>query len=186
MTTGKNRLHLYTGDGKGKTSIAVGMAIRAIGAGMSVAFIQFDKGFDGGEDLYNERQVLRSFDQVYLFSSGLNRMQEDGGFRMGVTDNDRVEAKVGMEKAAVIVTEGKFEMVILDEAITSVGYGLIDEESVMEIIANWENSDRPCELVLTGRGAWRELIDKADLVSEVKKIKHYYDDGHQAKRGVEY
>jgi cob(I)alamin adenosyltransferase len=186
MSAGKNMLHVYTGDGKGKTSIAVGMAVRAAGAGMNVAFIQFDKGYDGGEDIYNERKVLRKLDQVYLFASGLSRMNEDGSFRSGVTDNDRVEARVGIEKAAAVIADGKYEMVILDEAITAAGYGLVDKESVMGIIDEWNDSGRPCELVLTGRGAWPELIDAADLASEVKKIKHYYDEGQPAKRGVEY
>ena len=180
------KLHLYTGDGKGKTSAAVGLAVRAIGAGMKVAFLQFDKGYDGGEDIYNERKVLRSFSDLYLFASGCRRMDEDGGFRSGVTDEDRLEAEVGLEKAEQLITSGKYEMVILDEAITVVNYGLVEQDDMMRIIHTWKGSGRPCELILTGRGAWEELIEAADLVSEVTKIKHYYDEGQTSRRGVEY
>ena len=182
----RGRLHLYTGDGKGKTSAAVGMAVRAIGAGMTVAFIQFDKGYDGGEDIYNERKVLRAFKALYLFASGCGRMNEDGGFRAGVTEEDKLEAGVGLEKAVQLITGGKYDMVILDEVITSANHGLFGKEDVMLVVRTWEDKGRPCELILTGRGAWSELIDAADLVSEVTKIKHYYDDGHTARRGVEY
>ncbi len=186
MTTKRGRLHIYTGDGKGKTSAAIGMAIRAIGAGMKVAFLQFDKGYDGGEDIYNERKVLRSFKALYLFASGCNRMNEDGGFRPGVTDDDCFEAKVGLEKAEHIIQKDKYDMVILDEAITSANYGLFEKEDLMRVVKTWEDEGRPCELVLTGRGAWPELIDAADLVSEIVKVKHYYDEGQSARRGIEY
>ena len=186
MTTERGRLHLYTGDGKGKTSAAVGMAIRAIGAGMKVAFLQFDKGYDGGVDIYSERKVLRSFKPLYLFASGLSRMNPDGGFRTGVTDDDRLEAKVGIEKAEQLITGGKYGLVILDEAITSATYGLIEQDDIMEVVRIWEKAGRPCELILTGRGAWQGLIDAADLVSEIVKVKHYYDNGQTARRGVEY
>ena len=182
----KGRLHIYTGDGKGKTSAAVGMAVRAIGAGMKVAFLQFDKGYEGGEDIYNERKVLRTFNALYLFASGLPRFNADGGFRAGVTDEDRLEARVGLEKAEHLITGGKYDMIILDEVITSVQYDLIDEDNLMHVIETWEKDGRRCELVMTGRGAWDELIDAADLVSEITKVKHYYDEGHQARRGVEY
>lgn len=186
MDERQNRLHLYTGDGKGKTSVAVGMAIRAIGAGMKVAFMQFDKGYDGGDDIYNERKILRQFDSIYLFASGMSRFNEDGGFRMGNTEEDILEANVGLEKAGELIKGHRYEMVILDEAITSAGYGLVEKEDVMKIIRLWKDAGKPCELVLTGRGAWDELIEAADLVSEVRKIKHYYDNGSPAKRGVEY
>jgi cob(I)alamin adenosyltransferase len=186
MPEHQNRLHLYTGDGKGKTCAAVGMAIRAIGAGMKVAFLQFDKGYDGGEDLYNERKVLRGLDALYLFASGLSRFAEGGGFRTGVSNEDVIEAKVGIEKANQLITDGRYDMVILDEAITGANYGLFTKEDIVNIVKAWQDAGRPCELVLTGRGAWDELIDAADLVSEVNKIKHYYDSGHPAKRGVEY
>jgi cob(I)alamin adenosyltransferase len=186
MVDTRGRLHLYTGDGKGKTSAAVGMAVRAIGAGMKVAFLQFDKGYDGGDDIYNERKVLRALKALYLFASGCRRMNEDGGFRAGVTTEDKLEAKVGLEKADQLIASGKYDMVILDEAITSANYGLFDKENLMEIIYAWENVGRPCELILTGRGAWQELIDAADLVSEITKVKHYYDEGQTARRGVEY
>jgi cob(I)alamin adenosyltransferase len=186
MQEDSNRLHIYTGDGKGKTSAAVGMAIRAIGAGMKVAFLQFDKGYDGGEDIYNERKVLRTFNALYLFASGLSRFKEGEGFRSGVSDEDIIEAKVGVEKAVELIKGKRYDMVILDEAITAAGYGLISREDVMSIVKTWIDVKKPCELVLTGRGAWDELIDAADLASEIVKIKHYYDNGHPAKRGVEY
>lgn len=186
MAESENRLHIYTGDGKGKTSVAVGMAIRAIGAGMSVAFLQFDKGYDGGEDIYSERKILRQFDSVYLFASGMSRINEDGGFRVGVTEEDLLEAGVGLEKAAALIDGRRYDMVILDEAITSAGYGLFGKEDIMNLVQIWLSAGKPCELVMTGRGAWDELIDAADLVSEVKKVKHYYDNGYPAKRGVEY
>jgi len=182
----RGRLHLYTGEGKGKTSAAVGMAIRTIGAGMKVAFLQFDKGYDGGDDIYNERKVLRSLNGLYLFASGLSRFNEDGGFRSGITVEDKIEASVGLEKAAQVIACGKYDMVILDEAITVANYGLVEKDDVMNVIHLWENEGRPCELVLTGRGAWQELMDAADLVSEIVNVKHYFDKGHSARRGVEY
>ncbi len=178
-------LHVYTGDGKGKTTCAVGLAVRAAGAGMNVAFCQFDKGFEGNDEHYHERFVLRRLPEVELFLFGEERIMPTGKFRFANTEADFEQARRGLAKAAELIRGRKHKLVILDEAVACVSTKLITPESLLELVATFR-SEGDCELILTGRGAWDSLIEEADLVSEIRLVKHYFYKGVPAREGIEF
>jgi cob(I)alamin adenosyltransferase len=179
------KLQIYTGDGKGKTTASLGLALRAAGAGLKVAFIQFDKGHREGNEHYSERRVVRTIPGIDLLPTGLERMNGDGSFRFGVTPADRAEAERGLALAESAVTGEGYDLVVLDDVIGGLSYGLVDRERLDRIVRLWSER-RSCELVLTGRDTPPELVALADLVTEMKKVKHYYDAGAPARKGFEW
>jgi cob(I)alamin adenosyltransferase len=181
----KPRLHVYTGDGKGKTTACVGLAVRAVGAGFRVWMIQFDKGFDGENEHYSERKVLRTLPGLRLDPTGCERIMPDGKFRFGVTSEDLAEAARGLDLAREAVLSPGFDLVILDEILSAQRYKLIQEEDLLTLIALWREKGR-CELVLSGRTKLQSVLDAADLVTEMKKVKHYFDEGLPARLGIEF
>jgi len=181
----ENKLQIYTGEGKGKTTAALGLAIRAAGAGWRVLIVQFDKGSRQGNEHYSERTILRSIPGIVLEPTGLERMMPDGSFRFGVTSADRAEAERGLALAEKGVADPSYGLVVLDDLIGGMSYGLIPRPGVDRIIEVWSRS-RTCELVLTGRDAPAELVAIADLVTEMKKVKHYFDAGLSAREGIEW
>lgn len=179
-------LHVYTGNGKGKTTCAVGLTVRAAGNDLRVAFVQFDKGFDGLNEHYNERKVLRVIPNVDVFPFGLERMMPDGKFRFENKGEDILSACEARDKARSLITGGEYGMVVLDEIITCVGTRLLRQEDVMDIVAEFRRQD-DVELVMTGRGAWPELIEAADLVTEMTLVKHYwYEHKTEARPGIDF
>jgi cob(I)alamin adenosyltransferase len=179
------KLHVYTGDGKGKTTACVGLAVRALGRGLRVWFIQFDKGFDGVNEHYAERHVLRKLQGLRLDPTGCERMLPTGRFRFGVTRDDKAEAQRALVLAREAVASPDHDLVILDEILSAQQYHLITEEEVLEVIRLWRSGGR-AELVLSGRTRLKSVIESADLVTEMKKVKHYFDDGVPARPGIEY
>jgi cob(I)alamin adenosyltransferase len=178
-------LQVYTGNGKGKTTCAVGLAVRAAGAGRRVAFLQFDKGFEGRNEHYHERAILRQLAGVELYFFGMERMMPDGKFRFANVPEDFAQAAAGLAKARELVREGSHFLVVCDEAITCVSTGLYTAEDLMSLVR--EHKQAPTvELVLTGRGAFPELIEAADLVTEMTLVKHYFYEGVQAREGIEF
>lgn len=180
----KGMLHIYTGDGKGKTTAAIGLAIRAAGAEMKVAFIQFDKGWEG-EEFYFERKILRKIDNIDLFPTGTLRHHKDGSFRFDLKEEDIKEARRGLEIAYKILKEGKYHLVILDEIIVSIYTKLLSLEEVLNLIKFWRQNCQN-ELVLTGRYAPEEILKEADLITEMKNLKHYFNSGIKARKGIEF
>lgn len=179
-------LHVYTGNGKGKTTCAVGLAIRALGAGMRVALVQFDKGFDGENEHYNERHTLRKLDGIDLFPFGLERMMPDGKFRFQNSEEDLAEAQKALKMATDLIHTGEHEVIILDEIVTCIGTKLLSEPDVMSLVADYKTKVQ-CELIMTGRGAWPSLIEAADLVTEMTLIKHYwYEHKVEARPGIDF
>lgn len=179
-------IHVYTGNGKGKTTCAVGLAVRALGAGLRVAFIQFDKGFDGQNEHYNERHVLRKLDGIDVMPFGLERMMPDGKFRFQNSEEDVEQALAGLEKARSIIMAGEHQLVILDELVTCTGTKLLTREDVLELVQH-AKAHSTADVVITGRSAWDELIQAADLVTEMALIKHYwYDRKVDARPGIDY
>jgi len=181
-------VHLYLGDGKGKTSAAIGLAVRAAGAGLKVVIVFFDKGTappDQPNQLYSERTVLRSIPNIDVFSFGFPRFFPGKPFRGGLSEEDASEAKRAYEFSARIIEGKSYSVVILDEILNMVRLGVLSEEQVSSLI---ELSRRPpdTELVLTGQIDSPSLIQKADLVTEMRKVKHYSDSGKPARRGIEY
>lgn len=181
----ERKFQIYTGEGKGKTTASLGLSIRAVGAGFRVAFIQFDKGHREGNEHYSERKVLRTLPNLDLKPTGLERMMSDGSFRFGVTPADRAEAERGLALAEEAVTSGSYDLVVLDDVIGGISYGLVDRSRVDRIIELW-SAAKGCELVMTGRDTPPDLVAKADLVTEMRKVKHYFDSGLPAREGIEY
>jgi len=181
----QNHLHIYYGNGKGKTTSAVGLAVRALGAGKKVAFVQFDKGYDGTNEHYSERKILRSLPHLQLFPFGKERVLGPNAFRFKNEPGDLEEAQKALTKARELLAQGGVDLLILDEILAAVMTKLLTREDVMGLVDLY-NQGRRCELVLTGHQVWPELVEKADLVTEMRKEKHYFDLKAPSKEGIEF
>jgi cob(I)alamin adenosyltransferase len=180
-------LHVYTGDGKGKTTAALGLAIRAAGAGLRVACIWFDKGFNGENEHYSERRLLRQLDDIDLFPTGCERILPGDKFRLGNTSQDIDEAQGALRISHDCINSGKYRVIIIDEICTAASTELINQDDLMEVVATYRKQDKDMlELILTGHHASTELIEAADLVSNISMIKHYYNKGLKAREGIDY
>ncbi len=177
----KGLVHIYTGDGKGKTTAAFGLALRAAGWGHRVLIFQFLKppSLELGERQAVERcglpiQVQSLEAQWHLFRS-LRREQDRAVAGAAVTE--------ALERLTELAHERAYDVLVLDEIVFCLALGLGRIEDVRRLI---EQKDPGVEVILTGRGATPELIALADLVTEMKKIKHPYDKGVEARKGIEY
>jgi cob(I)alamin adenosyltransferase len=168
-------VQVYTGNGKGKTTAAVGLGLRAVGHGMKVFMLQFMKG----DPNYGELLVLKSIPGFDYLQSGLPTFVVKGE----PSEEDLRLARQGLKKARELLAEGKYHVVILDEINCAVDYGLLSVEDVVSLI---EMKPPNVELVLTGRRAPKEIMDMADLVSEVREVKHPYGRGLEGREGIEY
>ena len=170
----KGFVHIYTGNGKGKTTASLGLALRAFGAGKKVFIAQFAKTGESAEiQIIKER-----LPEITVKQYGLDHfIVGDPG------DDDITVAKQGLAEVSDVVASGKYDLIILDEINIALYYNLIKLRDVKELILN-----RPSkiEMVLTGRNAEEELIELADLVTEMREIKHYYSKGVAARKGIEY
>ncbi len=172
---GPGYVQVYTGDGKGKTTAALGLAMRAAGAGLRVYIGQFIKEMEYGEiDMLRER-----FPEVEVELFGT---PEGCIIDRDADEEDRNAAKAGFAKAQEAMQSGSFDLVILDELAVAMSLGLVPEEEVLEMI---RQKPEGVELVITGRGASEELIRCADLVTEMKEIRHYYRQGVLSRKGIE-
>lgn len=168
-------VQVYTGNGKGKTSAAFGLALRAIGRGLKVYVIQFIKGgFD-----YGELYVVDKLPNFRLKAFGRGRFVTE----KPPGKEDIKLAQEALQLAKEVVKSGKYDIVILDEINVALNLKLIKIEEVLELI---KNKPKHVELVLTGRYAPDEIIEAADLVTEMKEVKHPYNKGFQARKGIEY
>lgn len=167
-------VQVYTGYGKGKTTAALGQALRAVGHGQKVFMVQFLKGRPG----LGEIEAAKSLPNFTILQFG------SAHFVLNKPTQEDVDlARKGFQKAKEAVLSGQYDLVIMDEVNVAVNYKMLDVEEVLELI---KNKPRQVELILTGRDAHPRVIEAADLVSEVKPIKHYYTKGVTAKPGVEY
>ena len=168
-------IHLYCGDGKGKTTAAVGLAVRAAGSGMNVLFVQF---FKSGNS--SEVDVLASIGGIETCHPTVHY----GRFKtMNDTQKAEIHTHYGEILTDIIHRADRFDLIVLDEAVSACGYGMIDPKTLTEFLRN-EGVRR--EIVLTGRIPLPELIELADYVTEMKKIKHPFDGGIAARKGIEY
>jgi len=169
----KGYIHIYTGDGKGKTTAALGLAMRSIGAGGKVFIGQFLKSGD-----YSEMNTLKKIkDQITVEHYGL------GHFVKGSPTQEDIDAgRAGYKRVAQVVENGEYNLVILDEGNVAVKYDIFSEKDLLNI---FEKKPDHVELVVTGRGAAPEVMEKADLVIEMKAIKHYFQKGVKARIGIE-
>lgn len=166
-------IHIYTGNGKGKTTAALGLALRASGAGLKVYIGQFIKSGN-----YSELQALKKHKNITVEQFGR------GCFIKGRPEKkDIALARKGLEKIKKIIAEKSYDMVILDEINIAVKLKLLAKEDVMEIM---KKVTRRCELILTGRYAPAVFLRLAHLVSQIREAKHYYRQGLKARRGIEY
>jgi len=166
-------IQVYTGNGKGKTTAAIGLALRAAGAGLNVYIAQFVKG-----RCYSEIKALKKISKIKV---------EQFGRRCFIKKNpDRIDYQLalkGFNKVNEVISKRKYQVVILDEINIAVKFKLVSLDSLLELI---KDTPRGIELVLTGRYAHPEIIKLADLVSEIKEKKHYYTKGIKARRGIEF
>ena len=168
-------VHIYTGNGKGKSTAAIGQAVRAAGLGLKTYIAQFMKEFP-----YNELNSLK-----YL--SEWITIEQFGGDEFVYKkelpgEEELAKAKKGLQAATEKMLSASYDLVILDEAIVAVYFKLIKTEELIEII---NKKPKSVELILTGRYCPKELIELADLVTEMKEIKHYYQRGITSRRGIE-
>jgi cob(I)alamin adenosyltransferase len=170
-TTG--RIQVYTGDGKGKTTAALGLALRAAGAGLRVFIAQFVKGMR-----YSELDALDRFAElIEVRQFGID------GFIVGEPKpEDVAAARSGLAASRDILVAGEHRLVVLDEANIATHFGLI---AVDELLALIDAKPPHVELVVTGRRADPRLVERADLVTEMREVKHYYAAGVPARRGIE-
>jgi cob(I)alamin adenosyltransferase len=166
-------VHVYTGNGKGKTTAALGLALRAAGAGWKVFFAQFAKGTATSEQAalarFNDRITVRQYGRT-------------GFIRNGPDDRDVDHARCGLAECRQAIASGRYRLVILDEANLGPTLRLFPVEELLELV---DARPEGVELVLTGRHADRRLLERADLVTEMQEVKHYYRQGVLARTGIE-
>lgn len=169
----KGYVQVYTGNGKGKTTAALGLALRAAGAGLRVFIGQFAKGRP-----YSEIKSLGRFDDLITL-----RQYGSGCFIFGEPrQEDRDAAARGLAEIREAVSSGRYDVVILDEANIATFYNLVNIEELLAVI-----DQRPphVELILTGRNAHEQILSRADLITEMLEVKHYYAAGVEARDGIE-
>ena len=168
-------VQVYTGDGKGKTTAAFGLALRALGRGLRVFIIQFLKGgFDFGE-----LHVADKLPGLEVRAFGCGRFITASG----PSQEDIEEAQKALKLAREVVMSGEYDIVILDEVNVALHFGLVELEDVLDLI---RNKPEHVELVLTGRRAPEELIEVADLVTDMREVKHPYRRGMPPRPGIEF
>jgi cob(I)alamin adenosyltransferase len=166
-------IHLYTGNGKGKTTAAIGQAIRAAGAGLSVYIAQFVKGMP-----YSELEILQQIPNITIKQFGL-----DCFIVNKPTQKDIDAANEGLRQVKEIIDSASIDILILDEVCIALYYHLFPEAELLTLL---RNKPQNMEIILTSRYAPASLIDSADLVTEMKEIRHYFQRGIEARKGIEY
>lgn len=168
----KGYVQVYTGNGKGKTTAALGLAVRAATAGLNVYIGQFLKGME-----YSELKIPEHFDNIKMEQFGT-----DYFVTSGPNETDKEKADIGFEKIKEVINSGKYDVVILDEMNIATSMDLVDVDELIELL---DSRDEGMEVIITGRNADEKLIEYADLVTEMKEIKHYYNEGVMARKGIE-
>jgi cob(I)alamin adenosyltransferase len=166
-------IHVYTGNGKGKTTASIGLAVRAALAGKKVFIGQFIKGME-----YSELHIAEYLPQIKIQQFG-----RDCFIRNAPTEEDIVLARKGLRRCEEILEKGEYDLIILDELNIALYFNLFSVDEVIEIL---NRRNKNMEVVITGRYAPKEIIDVADLVTEMKEIKHYYNEGVEARKGIEF
>lgn len=175
--SGQGLIHLYFGEGKGKTTAAMGLALRAAGSGVRVHIVQFLKGTPSGEIA-----LLQQLPNVTVA-----RPKAGGKFARQMNGEERqatLQAHTdALRQAEQIAKAGGCGLLVLDEALGAVGTGLLDKDALMALV---REKPPALELVLTGRGPWDEILQLADYATEMRMHKHPYTQGVMARKGVEY
>lgn len=167
-------VHIYTGDGKGKTTAAVGLAVRCIGAGNKVLFVQFMKGMQTSE-----------IEPLKTLGVEVIRRERIKKFIFNMTEEEKLIYKEDQNEIFFHAKEhcNEFDMIVFDEAISAMNTGMLEEEEMLRFL---EKKPANLEVVLTGRDPSEKLLEYADYMSEIKAVKHPYENGISARRGIEY
>ena len=168
-------VQIFTGDGKGKTTAALGTVLRALGHGLRVYIVHFMKG----DYSYGERGILSKLPNIKMASFGKKEFVDP----TNIKPDEKEQARLALAAAREAMLSGSYDLVVMDEINIAAAWKLIELDEVVKRIR-----DKPqnVELVLTGRGADAKLIELADLVTEMVKVKHAYDKGIEARRGIDY
>lgn len=176
MTKNKKLIIVYTGDGKGKTSAAIGTAMRTLLHGGAVAMVQFIKNPDADRTAISKLPALIDRFSLYTMGRGFTWKSDD-------INKDKEAAKQAWEKSKELLERGQNNLVILDEILYAIDSALIAEEELLSFLQTWEPK---CHLVLTGRNASAAVIEAADLVSEIQNRKHPFEKGILAQKGIDW
>lgn len=170
-------IHLYTGEGKGKTTAATGLSVRAAGSGMNVLFTQFMKGNDSGE--------LHSLSAIPKIR--ICRSRKQFGFYRTLTEEQKEQLKAEhnwiLDEILKAMENGECDLVVLDEITYAVNWGLLDVDKLQKILSV---GGREIEIVLTGRRAQPFLVDAADYITEMRAVRHPFEKGIAARKGIEF
>lgn len=178
--TERGYIQIYTGNGKGKTTASLGLALRALGRNWNVLIVMFTKGGNDYGELHSFRNLTANIQQhLHIVQAGLDRIV----YSDNMEDADNEEVLKGWEIAKQAAQSGDYQLIILDEANIVIDLGIIKVEEMVDFL---KNKPKSLEIVITGRNAHPEIIKMAHLVSEINPIKHYWDLGIDARKGIEY
>lgn len=172
----KGFIQVYTGNGKGKTTAALGQALRASGSGMKTLIIQFMKDFPYGE-LGALRRSLESSITIEQYGNDTFVLE-----KRPPLEEEKAEIQRALKRSREALLSGKYDLVILDEICVCFYFGLLTSEDVMPLLKVKPDN---VELILTGRYCPEEILDAADLVTEMREVKHYYQKGVTSRKGIE-
>lgn len=182
--TKKSVIVVYTGEGKGKTSASIGLLARALGSRWNVAFIQFIKYWGVGEHVFIRDIMPMYKDQLYFYKGGKGFYDAGDLSAIHITDKQHKTAAAETYKEALgAATSGKYDLVICDEINNAVHDGLLDKKKLIELI---KTRSPKTSLCLTGRNFPGDLVDRTDIVTDMTKIKHHFDDKYLANPGIDY
>ena len=178
---GYGLIQLIHGHGKGKTTAALGQAVRCVGAGKRVMIVYFDKG---GETHYSERAIIDQIDGIDYVATGRDRIDPaTNRFDFSITDEDREHAKFGIDVAKEAMMSGVYDLVILDEINSTQNLGMLTFQDVLDALSS---KAEMTEVILTGRNPAQELIDAAHLVTNMQLQRHYFYSGVAAREGLDF
>lgn len=172
-------VQVYTGDGKGKTTSAIGAGIRALGHGYKVCMIQFMKGGPLYPQ-YGEIKVLEKMSDFKVFQFGVAHFKKN---KDEATEEEKRMIDQALQKSCQVTASGEFDLVILDEINVACYFDLLEVDKILNLL---NEKAAHTEVILTGRGADSQLIERADLVTEIKDVKHPLQEGKKAREGIEY
>ena len=173
-------IQVYTGNGKGKTTASLGLALRALGRGWDVLIVMLTKGGSDYGELYSFKKLAKKIENRLTI---VNAGEDHVIYKNNMTVDEKEKIKQGWEVAKKAILNNEYGLVINDEANIAIDLGIIEAQDVVETL---KNKPKNVEVVLTGRRAHKSIIEIAHLVSEIKPVKHYIDLGVMAREGVEY